>query len=37
MFLTNRNIEELQQQNLKLLEVIRKLSEENEKREGDNV
>ena len=32
-----RSIEELQQQNQKLLGVIRELSEEKEKREGDNV
>jgi len=36
-FLTYRSIEELQQQNQKLLGVIRELSEEKEKREGDNV
>ncbi|CAH3021550.1 unnamed protein product [Porites evermanni] len=34
---TFRSIEELQQQNQKLLGVIRELSEEKEKREGDNV
>ena len=33
----DRSIEELQQQNQKLLGVIRELSEEKEKREGDNV
>ncbi|KAJ7387985.1 hypothetical protein OS493_040594, partial [Desmophyllum pertusum] len=33
---TFRSIEELQQQNQKLLGVIRELSEEKEKREGDN-
>lgn len=32
-----RSIEELQQQNQKLLGVIRELSEEKEKREGDNA
>lgn len=38
MFLTcYRSIEELQQQNQKLLGVIRELSEEKEKREGDDV
>ena len=36
-FLTYRSIEELQQQNQKLLGVIRELSEEKEKREGDNA
>ncbi|KAJ7387616.1 hypothetical protein OS493_000951 [Desmophyllum pertusum] len=34
---TFRSIEELQQQNQKLLGVIRELSEEKEKREGDNI
>ncbi|XP_020609857.1 nucleoprotein TPR-like isoform X1 [Orbicella faveolata] len=34
---TFRNIEELQQQNQKLLGVIRELSEEKEKREGDGI
>ena len=32
-----RSIEELQQQNQKLLGVIRELSEEKEKREGENA
>ena len=32
-----RNIEEMQQQNQKLLGVIRELSEEKEKREGENA
>jgi len=32
-----RSIEELQQQNQKLLGVIRELSEEKEKKEGDSM
>ena len=35
--ISDRSIEELQQQNLKLLGVIRELSEEKEKKEGEDM